>query len=84
MCLSLYLNILLYQYWECPLGVTPPLQEGREVLHWSSRGSYKGATAITDKIMSDPARKLKLFIRVQNLKEFFQYFNVLWVKTGSN
>ena len=84
MCLSFYLNILLYQYWECPLGVTPPLQEGGGVLHWSSRGSYKGATAITNKSISDPARKLKLFIRVRNPKEFFQYFDILWVKTGTN
>ena len=72
-------NKLIYQYrlfWESPLGVPPGLQGGGGVLYWSSRGTYKGAPAITDKSISDPARKLKLFIEVQNPKEFFQYFDV--------
>ena len=71
MCLSFYLNILLYQYWECPLGVTPPLQEGGGVLHWSSRGSYKGATAITDNSISDPAWKLKTFYKGSESERIF-------------
>ena len=83
--IKVYSNLLFFYivyiqqyllFWEYPLGVPPGLQGGGGVLHWSSRGTYKGATAITDKSISDPARKLKLFIEVQNPKEFFQYFDV--------
>ena len=35
------------------------------------QGGCKGATAIIDNSISDLSSKLKLFVRVQNLKEFF-------------
>ena len=52
--------------------------------HNGVEGVYKGATAIIDNSISHPSSKLKLFIRVQNPKEFFQYFDFKWVKFGRN
>ena len=43
--------------------------------HNGVEGVYKGATAIIDNSISHPFSKLKLFIRVQNPKEFFRYFD---------
>ena len=39
--------------------------------HNGVEGVYKGATAIIDNCISHPSSKLKLYIRVQDLKEFF-------------
>ena len=46
-------------------------------------GDSNGVPAITDNSTSDLSSKLKLFTGIQDLKEFFQYFNFKRVKFGT-
>ena len=62
----------------------PPLysMEHRGVT-MEGEGDSNGVPAITDNSTSDLSSKLKLFTGIQDLKEFFQYFNFKRVKFGT-